>query len=183
MSTDRHSRPIGSLSQCAANGARCAPWRRSRSLASNRTSPTLKRRCLIPAADGTRRFCPPAGGRRPVGSRPPGHPPGRLLRGSTAALHLRVMSQLSRRAPRRQSVGTVWRVRSSLLMCDCVQPFSNSSMRPSQQRSGLLRPCHDVGSRPLDAPDGHRGDSDARRIRCRTIRKNATRCTGESSFQ
>jgi len=143
----------------------------------------LKRRCLLP---GRRRRAPvlcDSTRRRLVGSRPPGHPPGRLLRGSTAALHLRVMSQLSRRAPRRQSVGTVWRVRSSLLMCDCVQPFSNSSMRPSQQRSGLLRPCQDVGSRPLDAPDGHRGDSDARRIRCRTIRKNATRCTGESSFQ
>ena len=54
------------------------PWRRSRSSASNRTLLTLKRRSLLPGRRRTPMFCP-AAGRRPVGSRAPGHPLGRLL--------------------------------------------------------------------------------------------------------
>jgi hypothetical protein len=69
-------------------------------------------------------------------------------------------------------------------MCDCVQPLSNPSNAsvPVEELAyfGRAKTSEAV---PWTARDGRQGDSNARRIRCRAIRKNATRCTGESSFQ
>ena len=52
-------------------------WRRSRSSASNRTSSTLKRRCLLPGRRRNANVLSASSRSRPVGSRPPGRPPGR----------------------------------------------------------------------------------------------------------